>query len=224
MNRVVSLFLTWIAAFAGSLPIMFVVGCIGVDVLLSTHQTKVDPQHVDERYPVMVMTRGEPQRPSDDYHAHPVLQRTLKSGDVASIVFYENLPLFTGQYDTWSYFVPPAEVAELNEAIETDPKSQELIFGSVHVTALAPGREEVSLDASIYDDDSNKSVYEATDKQLTPKTHHYHNSLGTGFAAGLAGGYLSIPLSVLSASFLTWRRARKPKSPAAVAVAAGPPA
>lgn len=213
MNRSLKLALFWLGMFVVFLPVSYVTSCIGIEAFLMTHRQTIDPKAVPDRYPVLLITHGYTEKPGDMVPI--VLQRKLKSGDVASVVLYPNLQNFTNHHPDYSYLVPAAEVQELNSAMQTDLEHGEQVFAGIEVTQLAGNRQNIYLDASLYDDDTNESWYEATDRQFTPQSYHSHNDLGAGMAGGIAALLPGIVLALLIATLVTWLRARKLRKAAA---------
>jgi hypothetical protein len=209
LPRLLKLPLIWLAYFAASLPLMFLISCSTIYLVFANVRQNVDAQNVPPRFPVLVITHGEPVRPSTNTMLAVPLQEKLKSGDVASIVLYSSLPAFTSQYDSFSYLVPASETAEVEDALRKHE------FVSVEIRAAGAGRQQIALDASMYDDDSNQSWYLASDRTLTPQQYHSHNGLGLGMASGIGAGIPMLLLSAITASLMTWKKSRPPKAQAA---------
>ncbi len=208
--RAFKLPLIWLAYFAGSLPIMFLLSCSTIYLVFANVRQNVDAQNVPKRFPVLVITHGDPVRPSENTMLAVPLQEKLKSGDVASVVLYGSLPAFTAQFDSYSYLVPASESAEVEAALGKHE------FVSVEIKPADAGRQHIALDASMYDDDSNQSWYLASDRTLTPEKYHAHNGLGLGMASGIGAGIPALILAFFTASYITWKKARsKPKAVAA---------
>ena len=182
--------LLWLVLTLVFFPVGCVVNWVGARVYLMQHRWPASSP-ADPSFPVLVISSPYEQ-PKDELTSDILLKCRLHSGQDASVVLQQHLAAFTAEHRDFTFLVPPGEA----EALDQQMRSQNSFVG-VDVVSLPGNREDIHLNASLYDDDNNESWYEAGARDFKPKFQRKYNDLG---AAGYATFLAVIPSLVLSAA------------------------
>ena len=210
LSSAVKTWLLWLALSAAFFPIICFISYVGLMIYGSQRREAVTSP-APSQFPILVIT-SHYVASKELLTPLEVLKCTLSSGDDASVVLQENLAAFTEKHKDYTFLVPPGAVEELNRQLRKQEAYNEPVIASVHVTPRADGREEIHLDASIYDDLTNESWYEASAREFNPKFQRKVSSLGASIAAAFLVPVPAGLLSVVAAALIVWIRSRRKRA------------
>jgi hypothetical protein len=206
--------LAWLGLTVICFPVSALIVFIGL-MIFGSHSRDTVNSPIPGRFPVLVITSHyEP--PKNESLSRTEIRCVLRSGHDASVVLQENLAAFTKEHADYTFLVPAGEAGEIDQKLRA-PQEDEPVFASLEVAPLPNGRQQIHLDASIYDDATNESWYEAAARDFSPRFHRVRSSLAMSIAAAFITPVPALVLSGLAAAVIRWRRSRKKQAKAAQA-------
>jgi len=215
LRDVVKAGLAWLGLTAIYFPVACLIVFVGLIIYGSQYRSAVSTP-IPDRFPVLVITSHyEP--PKNETLSRVEIRCTLRSGLDASVVQQENLAAFTKEHTDYTFLVPAGEAEEIDQKLRAPQNGDEPVFASLKVASLPDGRQQIHLDASIFDDVTNESWYEASAREFKPKFHRARSSLAMSMNAAFVTPLPALVLSGLAAAVVSWRRSRKKRAAAAQA-------
>ena len=202
----VKLFLTWLILSLALFPVGCGVSYIGLMVAGTQMQKKaVEGGLIKDTFPLLVIVPGK------------------APGEIqASVVIKRDLDAFKAAHTDYSFLVPSGKEDAVNQQLKQlaiDDAGTKYFSIAAEVKPLAAGRQEIHLEASMYDDAPNEGWYEAADKDFKPKSQKEYVPLGLSIGASFMAAPIGAVLAMVGAVLLVIRNERIRKKQMAVAAA-----